>query len=343
MLGLAMIYSATGEAGPGTEVNRQALMIAVGLVGMAFFTMVDYRAWGRMAPFLYALLVGLLTAVLAFGSAAKGAQRWIELGPLGSFQPSEPAKLLLILTLARVLAGPEDDDHEEPAGVRFAKAMTLIGLPMVLVMLQPDLGTALATAGVGMAMMYGAGIPRRYLLGVVAAALAVFPFVLHDYQRQRLLVFLNPEADPTGAGWNILQSRIAIGSGGFWGQGLFQGTQNQLDFVPEHHTDFIFTVVGEELGFVGCVSVLLLFSYVVGHALRTSEITRDRYGVLLALGIATLFSVHVLVNIGMTLGLMPVVGIPLPFLSYGGSAVVTNLAALGLLNSLWLRRPRVPD
>ena len=342
VLGLVMICSATGGAGPGSEVNRQALMLAVGSVALVFFTMVDYRAWARMAPALYVILIGLLMGVLAFGTAAKGAQRWIDLGPLGSFQPSEPAKLLLIMTLARVLAGSEEDE-EEPAGPRFLKALCLVGLPMVLVMLQPDLGTAIATASVGMAMMYAAGIPRPWLLGLVAVALSIFPFVLHDYQRQRLLVFLNPEADPTGSGWNILQSRIAIGSGGLWGQGLFQGTQNLLDFVPEHHTDFIFTVLSEELGFVGCVSVLLLLAYLVGQALRTAEVTRNPYGCYLAVGIGTLFAVHTLVNVGMTVGLMPVAGIPLPFLSYGGSAAITNLAALGILNSLWLRRPRVPD
>lgn len=344
LLGLAMIYSATGlSAGPGTEVNRQAMMIALGLVGMAFFTMVDYRVWRRMGPLFFVLLVGLLVAVLVVGTSAKGAQRWIELGPLGTFQPSEPAKLLLILSLARMLAGGEDDDDEEPGASRFLMGLAMMGAAMVLVMLQPDLGTALATAGIGMVMLYGAGMPLKWLLGMIAAGLAAFPFVLHDYQRERILVFLNPEADPTGSGWNLMQSRIAIGSGGFWGTGLFHGTQNQLNFVPEHHTDFIFTVVGEELGFVGCVSVLLLFAYIVGHALRTSEALRDRYGSLLALGIGTLFSLHVVINTGMTMGLMPVAGIPLPFLSYGGSAVVTNLCALGILNSLWMRRPRTPD
>lgn len=343
LLGLAMVYSATGEAGPGSEVSRQASMLGVGLVALLVFTSLDYRLWGRAAPLVYGLLLGLLLAVLLLGTSAKGAQRWIELGPLGSFQPSEPSKLLLIMTLARVLAGSEDDDEPEADGPRFLKALLLIGVPMLLVMLQPDLGTALATAAVGLAMMYAAGLPRRWLLGLVALALGFLPFVMHDYQKQRLMVFMNPEADPTGSGWNILQSRIAIGAGGLWGQGYLQGTQNQLDFVPEHHTDFIFTVLGEELGFVGCLSVLLLLSYLVGHALRTAEVTRDRYGYLLAVGIGTLLAIHVLVNVGMTLGLAPVVGIPLPFLSYGGSAVVTNLAALGLLNSLWLRRPRTPD
>jgi len=342
VLGLVLVYSATGEMGPGSEVNRQAVMLAVGGVALVVFTMVDYRAWWRLAPYLYALLVGLLVAVLAMGTAAKGAQRWLDLGPLGAFQPSEPAKLLLILTLARVLAGPEEDE-EEPARARFFKSLVMIAIPMLLVMLQPDLGTAIATACLGMSMMYVAGIPRTWLMGLVAGALAVLPFVLHDYQRERLLVFMNPEADPTGSGWNILQSRIAIGAGGVWGQGLFQGTQNQLDFVPEHHTDFIFTVLAEELGLVGSLAVLCFLAYLVGQALRTAEATRNRYGSYLAVGIGTLFAVHALVNVGMTLGLTPVVGIPLPFLSYGGSAAVTNLAALGILNSLWLRRPRAPD
>lgn len=342
VLGLLMIFSATGRAGPGSEVSRQALMLAVGAGVMVLATMIDYRAWWRAAPWLYAMLLGLLVAVLLVGTAAKGAQRWIDLGPLGAFQPSEPAKLLLILVLARVLAGEEEDD-EEPPGARFFKGMVLIGLPMLLIMLQPDLGTAIATASVGMAMMYVAGIPRAWLLGVVAMALSVFPFVLHDYQRERLMVFLNPEADPTGSGWNILQSRIAIGSGGVWGKGLFQGTQNQLDFVPEHHTDFIFTVLAEEMGLVGSVVLLMLLAGLVYSAFRTAQATRSRYGSYLAAGIGTLFAVHILVNLGMTVGLCPVVGIPLPFLSYGGSAAITTLAGLGILNSLWLRRPRAPD
>ncbi len=342
MLGLLMIFSATGEAGPGSEVSRQALMLAFGSGVMLLASMVDYRVWWRAAPWLYAVLIGLLVAVLAVGTAAKGAQRWIDLGPLGAFQPSEPAKLLLILVLARVLGGDEEGE-EEPAGSRFFKGMVLIGLPMLLIMLQPDLGTAIATVSVGMVMMYVAGIPRAWLLGMVALALAVFPFVLHDYQRERLMVFLNPEADPTGSGWNILQSRIAIGSGGLWGKGLFQGTQNQLDFVPEHHTDFIFTVVAEELGLVGSAVLLMLLAVLVFCAFRTAQATRNRYGSYLAAGIGTLFAVHVLVNLGMTVGLCPVVGIPLPFLSYGGSAAITSLAGLGILNSLWLRRPRAPD
>lgn len=342
VLGLLMIFSATGRAGPDSEVSRQALMLAVGAGVMVFTAMIDYRTWWRAAPWLYVMLLGLLVAVLLVGTAAKGAQRWIDLGPLGAFQPSEPTKLLMILVLARVLAGEEDDD-EEPPGSRFFKAMILIGLPMLLIILQPDLGTAIATAGVGLAMMYVAGIPRVWLLSVVALALSVFPFVLRDYQRERLMVFLNPEADPTGSGWNILQSRIAIGSGEVWGKGLFQGTQNQLDFVPEHHTDFIFTVLAEEMGLIGSVVLLMLLAGLVYSAFRTAQATRSRYGSYLAAGIGALFGVHILLNLGMTVGVCPVVGIPLPFLSYGGSAAVTNLAGLGILNSLWLRRPRAPD
>lgn len=341
LLGLVMIYSATGQ--DSALVLRQAIMMGAGLALMVFFSMVGYEVWGRMHWLLYLVLLGMLIAVLVVGSSAKGAQRWVELGPLGAFQPSEPAKLLLILVLGRVLAGREDGE-EEPPFPRFVKALALMGIPMLLVMLQPDLGTALATAGVGMVMMFAAGIPARWLGGLVLAALAAFPFVLHDYQRERLFVFMNPEADPTDAGWNLIQSKIAVGSGGIWGKGLFQGTQNNLGFVPEHHTDFIFTVVGEELGFVGAASVVLLFAYLVAHALRVADSsTRDRYGFLVATGIGTLFAIHVLINVGMTVGLMPITGIPLPFLSYGGSAVMTNLMAIGILTSIWLRRPRVPD
>jgi rod shape determining protein RodA len=340
LLGMLMIYSATGQdSAPRGEFARQAACLVVGLFLLALFSAIDYEFWGRFHWVFYLVGIGLLIAVLGAGHEAKGAQRWLSLGPLGRFQPSEPIKLLLCISLARLLAAPVDrPDH--PGGHPFLPGLALTALPLLLILLQPDLGTALVLAALMLAMMYVAGIPFTWLGGLVAAGLALFPFVLRDYQRQRLFIFLNPESDPTGAGWNLIQSRIAIGSGQLWGKGLFLGTQNNLSFVPEHHTDFIFTVVGEELGLVGGLSLLILYAYLLLFGLRVAERARDRFGALLAVGIVATLGFHVLVNIGMTVGLMPITGVPLPFLSYGGSALLTNMMAAGILLSIWLRRPQ---
>ncbi len=333
-LGLIAIYSATGQdLSPEGEFRRQFQFALMGLVLFVLCAWSDYETWGRLHWLLYLLAVGLLIAVDVAGHTARGSQRWLSLGPI-AFQPSEVAKLAVLNSLARVLA------VEPGRRIPWTQALLLAGVPILLIFLQPDLGTALVIVAVLLVLLYAQGVSPLWLGAIALAGLLAGPLVLHDYQRERLLTFMHPERDPTGAGWNLIQSQIAVGSGEIWGKGLFQGTQNQFNFVPEHHTDFIFTVIAEELGLVGSVSVLLLYLYVLSSGLVTARVARERYGSLLALGIVTVLGFHVVVNIGMVIGLMPVTGVPLPLLSYGGSSLWVSMAMLGLLFSIRARRPK---
>ncbi|MEW6282028.1 MAG: rod shape-determining protein RodA [Candidatus Eremiobacterota bacterium] len=337
-LGLVAILSATGQdLGPQSEFRRQLLFAGLGLALMLIFALVDYEFWGRAHWALYALGSGLLVAVDLAGHTAMGAQRWLSLGPV-SFQPSELAKLTVLVSLARVLGAPTD--RERSQRIPWVAATLLVALPMLLIFLQPDLGTALVLVCLLLTLLYCSGCSPVWLGAVVLLGLLAAPLVLHDYQRERLLTFLEPGRDPTGSGWNLIQSQIAVGSGEIWGKGLFQGTQNQFNFVPEHHTDFIFTVIGEELGLVGGLAVLAFYGYILSSGLATAVVARDRFGSLLAVGIVAILGFHVLVNIGMVIGLMPVTGVPLPLLSYGGSSLWVTMMMLGLLLSIRQRQPK---
>lgn len=333
-LGLVAIYSATGQDfSAGGEFRRQLQFAVLGLVLFGLCAWSDYETWGKLHWLLYLVALGFLVAVDAVGHTARGSQRWLSLGPL-AFQPSELAKLAVLNTLARVLSRDR---------ASWLQALVLAGIPTLLIFLQPDLGTALVIAAVVLVLFYARGVNPLWLVALVLIGLMTAPLVLHDYQRERLMTFLHPERDPTGSGWNLIQSQIAVGSGEIWGKGLFHGTQNQFNFVPEHHTDFIFTVIAEELGLVGGIAVLLLYLYVLSSGLATARVARDRYGSLLALGIVTVLGFHVVVNIGMVIGLMPVTGVPLPLLSYGGSSLWVTMVMLGLLFSVRARKPkRVP-
>lgn len=329
-VGLVAIYSATGQdLTSGGEFRRQLQFALLGLVLFLVCAWSDYETWGRLHWLLYFVSLGFLVAVDVAGHTARGSQRWLSLGPI-AFQPSELAKLAVLNTLSRVLA----------RGPNWGLALVLAGVPMLLIFLQPDLGTALVVAAVLVVLFYVQGANPLWLAAMLMISLVAAPLVLHDYQRERLMTFMHPERDPTGAGWNLIQSQIAVGSGEIWGKGLFQGTQNQFNFVPEHHTDFIFTVIAEELGLVGGMAVLLLYLYVLSSGLVTARVARDRYGSLLALGIVTVLGFHVVVNIGMVIGLMPVTGVPLPLLSYGGSSLWITMVMLGLLFSVRARRPK---
>jgi rod shape determining protein RodA len=341
IFGLVVIKSATLHSAEGSgDFGHQAAYLVIGVLAMVVFACIDYHLWQRWALPIYLIDILILAAVAIAGHSALGAQRWIGVGHI-VFQPSEPAKLLTTLSIAAILADPKRSYRR----LRDLWIPLLaVAPPALLVLKQPDLGTALIFIVILTAMLFFA-LPNlvhfsAYALGLTAvAAVAVFSkVVLKDYQRQRLLVFLHPQYDPQGAGWSLVQSKIAIGSGQLSGKGLFQGTQTQLGFVPEHATDFIFTVVGEELGFLGATLLLALYAALLGLAMLAVTVARDRYGLLVAAGIVAMFLFQVLINIGMTIGIMPITGIPLPFISYGGSSLVTCFMAVGVLLNIHLQR-----
>ncbi len=341
IFGLIIIKSATLHAAGGSgDFLRQTLYLVIGALAMVVFTFIDYHLWQRWAWPLYILDIILLGAVAIAGHSALGAQRWIGVGHI-LFQPSEPAKLLTTLCLAAILADPKR--HYRRLSDLWVPLAAIVP-PTLLVLKQPDLGTALIFIVILTAMLFFA-LPNlfhfaAYAVGLaLAAAFVVFTkFVLKDYQRQRLGVFLHPQYDPQGAGWSLVQSKIAIGSGQLVGKGLYQGTQTQLGFVPANATDFIFTVVGEELGFAGASLLLALYAALLGLSMLAVTAARDRYGLLVAAGIVSMFLFQVLINVGMTIGIMPITGIPLPFISYGGSSLVTCFMAVGVLLNIHLQR-----
>jgi rod shape determining protein RodA len=297
---------------------------------MFFFSRIDYRFWIEASYIFYWIAILSLLLVLVMGDETNGAKRWIKLGIL-SYQPSELAKLSILLVLSRYI-GSRTVELFFLGRLFFILAM--LGFPLLLILKQPDLGSALLLVPVAVILMYVGGIPFRWLLWMFIMGMASTPLIwrfLKDYQRERLFVFINPQDDPLGAGYNIIQSMIAIGSGGITGKGYLQGTQTQLSFIPEHHTDFIFSVLGEEWGFIGCALILILYYIMIRKTFEIARKARDREGALLALGIASMFAVQIVINVGMTVGLLPVTGLTLPFVSYGGSSLMFSYAAIGML------------
>lgn len=316
---------------------RQLNWLAAGLALLFIAVKVSYQKFVDFSYLLYGLNVALLVMVLAIGHARLGAQRWFTIGQF-AFQPSEFMKISFILALAHY-CGTRKGSMAELKSL-FVPCL-LLGLPFVLVLLQPDLGTALLLVPVFFAMLLVGGAKVRHIVTMIIIGIACMPIFwnfLRDYQKQRLLVFMNPNVDPLGAGYTIIQSKIAVGSGGLWGKGWLAGTQNQLNFLPERHTDFIFSVIGEEWGFLGAAALVLLYYLVVQKAFTIADLTSDRYGKLIATGIGVLIGLQVAINISMTMGMMPVVGIPLPFVSYGGSSLLASLVAIGLLLNVFMRR-----
>jgi rod shape determining protein RodA len=301
--------------------------------------MVSLRLWFISAYPIYALALVLLIAVEVMGDISLGAQRWLQLGPL-RMQPSEVMKIGLVLALARFYHGASSESAQ--LSWRLLIPLALIGVPVLLVAHQPDLGTAVLIAATGLAMMVLAGLSLRVVgAGIVAALCAIPPFVLfvlHDYQRKRILTFLNPESDPSGSGYHILQSKIALGSGGLMGRGFGLGSQSQLNFLPEKQTDFIFATLAEEFGFVGCFSVLFLYAAVIFMALRIASISHSHFGRLAAAGVTATFALYVLINGAMVMGLAPVVGVPMPLLSYGGTVMLTVMVGFGLVMAVRVQR-----
>ena len=332
--GIFAVYIAGGEDGRALATS-QSLGFIAGLAGAIPLALINYRVWQRYLRWIYIAVVLMLVAVIVVGAAAGGAQRWIDIGPV-QVQPSEFAKLGVVVVLAGFFAERHVGD-----GLTFLKSMVILSLPAFLVFVQPDLGTALVFAAVFVVMTFTAGARLWQLvllaLGAVAVgALAIKFKVLKEYQMDRLTVFFDPEGSGD-VGYQVQQSRTAIGSGGLTGKGIDANTLSNLGFLPENHTDFIFSNLGERLGFVGCGILLLLFFVLIWRILHIATISRDRFGVLLAVGVATIFLFHVFVNVGMTMGIMPVTGIPLPFVSYGRSSLVVSVISLGLLQSVAMR------
>jgi rod shape determining protein RodA len=331
VIGYFVVLSATSHGFESSQLWRKQLFwFTLSLLAMFLFSRIDYRFWIEASYVFYWVAILSLLIVLFVGDETNGAKRWIRLGVL-SYQPSELAKLSILLVLARYI-GSRTVELFFLGRLFFILAM--LGVPLLLILKQPDLGSALLLVPASVILMYVGGIQLRWLLSMFFIGLASLPLVWHflkDYQRERMFVFINPQDDPLGAGYNIIQSMIAIGSGGITGKGYMQGTQTQLSFIPEHHTDFIFSVVGEEWGFLGCTLVLILYYLMIQKTFEIARKARDREGSLLALGIASMFAVQVIINVGMTVGLLPVTGLTLPFISYGGSSLLFSYAAIGML------------
>ncbi|MBQ9698270.1 MAG: rod shape-determining protein RodA [Acidaminococcaceae bacterium] len=343
-IGLVLIASAThGEAlasGSNRFVWRQGIFLAVDLLMVAGVLALDYHSLKRIAWPLYGFTVLLLLGVMFFGHASLGAQRWIQLGPV-TFQPSEFSKAFMIICLAAFL--DERSEYLEQ-WKDYLPACLFMLVPFVLVLRQPDLGTALVFAAIAFSMFWVCGFKMKWIAALTGAFVCAAPVLwqfLHEYQKNRIRVFLDPELDPFGAGYHVIQSKIAIGSGMLWGKGWMQGTQSQLNFLPENHTDFIFAVAGEEFGFIGAVIILFLYMILIWRGLTIALNAEDRLGTLLATGITGMYLFHVLVNVGMTIGIMPVTGVPLPFLSYGVSSLTTNMLMAGVLLNINLRHTRL--
>ena len=341
LTGIFMIYSAI-HSNPVFVKNslhlKQALWSSIGLCILLFILFFDYHFFTRWAYFFYALVIVLLIAVLFSGQVVGGSKRWLVFGPL-RLQPSELARLAVILVLARYFGSRVG---EEPMGFKeLIPALLLALAPVLLIIQQPDLGTGLTVFLIAGAMALAVGVKKRVIITIGTAAVACAPlgwFFLKEYQRRRILTLFNPDADPLGAGYQSMQSIIAVGSGEIWGKGLLQGTQSRLHFLPEKHTDFIFSVLSEELGFIGSVAVLALFVIFILRCLSAALNAADKEGALIAIGITTAFFLYVIFNIGMTLGLMPIVGIPLPLVSYGGSASISSFIAIALVLNVGVRR-----
>ncbi len=336
-IGYAALYSAAGGA-PEPYASRHVLRFATGLVLMIGIALVDIRFIARLSWPSYLVALALLVAVMRFGHTGKGAQRWLELGGL-QLQPSELMKITLVLALSSWFHRASWERIGNP--LFLIPPVIAVLLPVGLIVKEPNLGTAVITAILGGAMFFAAGV-RWWKFVLIALPV---PFAaqlayshLHDYQRARIDTFFNPESDPLGAGYNIIQSKIALGSGGMWGKGFLQGTQGHLDFLPEKQTDFIFTTIGEEFGFVGGVALMALLGLIVLGGMLIALRCRNQYGRLVAFGIATNFFLYVAVNIAMVMGAIPVGGVPLPLVSHGGSAMIMVMIGFGLLMSVHVHR-----
>lgn len=336
-IGVVNLYSAT-YASQGAEAQfwkQQLIWFGLGAFASSVAYFVHYRVLERFAYVAYGLNLLLLVAVLVIGKSVLGAKRWIGFGSF-SIQPSEFMKITIAWTLAKYF---HDDQYREYYDVKsLLIPILLVLIPVLLVMAQPDLGTAMIIMAVSISMILFVKVSPRLLLVIALIGAILLPiaykFVLKDYQRQRILTFINPQSDPRGAGYNSIQSMIAVGSGQFIGKGYKKGTQSQLNFLPEHHTDFIFSVFSEEHGFLGFLALLTLYILLISNALKIAYGSNDKFGMLFAFGMTALFFWHVFINMGMTTGIMPIVGVPLPFMSYGGSFLISCMLSVSILTNI---------
>ena len=334
VFGLFVLYSAGGQ--DQSILIRQLVRLGIAFGAMVLVAQLRPQWLQRWTPWLYSLGLVLLVAVLAMGDVGKGAQRWLDFGFV-RFQPSEMMKLAVPMMVAWYLA----DKRLPPTGWKLTVAGALIVVPVVLIARQPDLGTSLLIGSTGFFVLFMAGLSWRLLGGLTllgAAGAPVLWHFMHDYQRQRVITFLNPEQDPLGTGYHIIQSKIAIGSGGIFGKGWLNGTQAHLEFLPERTTDFIFAVLGEEFGLFGILVLLAMYTFIIVRSLHIATQAQDTYGRLLAGSLAMTFFIYIIVNTGMVTGLLPVVGLPLPLVSYGGTSMVTLMAGFGILMSIHTHR-----
>lgn len=342
-IGLLSVYSAVYpqiQANPTRNLFlKQVLWLSAGFVVMFCSLLVDYQQLKLSSLWLYFGVLLLLIAVLVVGREVNGSRRWLDIAGF-RFQPSELMKVVIVIQLSTYFASQEVTPH--PPLRQLIVPVLMVLFPVVLILAEPDLGTAISILAVSATIIFFMGIRWRYLaamiLGIIPTLVPLWEHVLKPYQKRRILILLRPDLDPLGAGYHIRQSKIAIGSGMLWGKGFLKGTQNKLHFLPEKHTDFIFSVWAEEWGFVGCFVLLALFAALVVLALRVARRSKDRYGSLLVVGVTALLMWQVLINIGMVIGLLPVVGIPLPFVSYGGSSLITLCLAIGIIENVSMRR-----
>jgi rod shape determining protein RodA len=338
-VGVFNLYSATWawEAAPPIYL-KQLYWLGIGMAVALLVCAFDYRHLEYLGTPFYVVTIGMLLAVLLFGKTSMGATRWLNLG-LFNLQPSEVMKVVIIVALARYFSRRATTPNALGALVW---PFSLMAIPVALIMKQPDLGTAMLILFIGGTMMLFAGIRRGTMAVLSVAGLAAcwvgWAFILRPYQKERVLTFLNPESDPLDSGYHIIQSKIAVGSGGLFGKGFMDGTQAQLSFLPERHTDFAFSVFAEEWGFVGCMLLLLLYLFIIIWGLYIARRAGDSFGMYLAVGVVAMFFWHTVVNLGMVIGLLPVVGVPLPLFSYGGTSMVTTMVGVGILLNVSMRR-----
>lgn len=332
---LYILWSASGQ--DIDMMQRRVGQILLGFFVMIILAQLSPRSYEKCAPYLYIICIIVLLLVDIFGYTSKGAQRWLDLGVL-RFQPSEIAKIAVPLMVAKFI----NREGCPPPLKTTLQTLAIIGVPTLLVAMQPDLGTAILIVMSGIFIIFLAGIDWRFIIIALILIAAFLPimwfFLMHDYQRERVLTLFNPERDPLGTGYHIIQSKTAIGSGGIWGKGWLEGTQSQLEFLPERHTDFIFSVIAEEFGFVGSIILLILFICLIARGLIIASRAQTTFGRILVGGLILVFFVYAFINIGMVSGILPVVGVPLPLISYGGSSLVVLMASFGIMMSIHTHR-----